>query len=38
MFITFQVQFPESLDQKQRDVVSKTFASSNFVEVGKVVV
>jgi len=38
MFITFQVQFPASLDQKQRDVVSKTFATSKFVEVGKVVV
>ncbi|OUS48182.1 molecular chaperone [Ostreococcus tauri] len=36
MHITFQVQFPDELDQKQRDATSKAFAKSSFVKVGKV--
>ena len=36
LFITFQVQFPDSLNKAQRDAVAKTFAKTKFLPVGNV--
>jgi hypothetical protein len=36
LFITFQVQFPDSLNKAQRDAVAKTFAKTTFLPVGDV--
>ena len=36
LLITFQVQFPASLDESQRDATAKTFANAKFLEVGKI--
>jgi len=36
LFITFQVQFPESLDAAQRSAVEKALGGAQFMKVGKI--